>query len=52
MGIGSELEDLCAKTNVQGSVMKQGAFIHIELDEKIRKNDDALINALMQVFGS
>ena len=52
MGIESELEDLCAKTNVQGSVMNEGAFIHIELDEKIRKNDDALINALMQVFGS
>ncbi len=52
MGIGSELEDLCAKTNVQGSAMNEGAFIHIELDEKIRQNDDAFINALMQVFGS
>ncbi len=52
MGIGSELEDLCAKTNVQGSVTNEGAFIHIELDEKIRKNDDAFINALAQVFGN
>jgi hypothetical protein len=52
MGIGSELEDLCAKTNVQGSIMNEGAFIHIELDEKIRKNDDAFINALVQVFGN
>jgi hypothetical protein len=52
MGSGSELEDLCAKTNVQGSVTNEGAFIHIELDEKIRKNDDAFINALVQVFGN
>jgi hypothetical protein len=52
MGMGSELEDLCAKTNVQGSAMDEGAFIHIELDEKIRQNDDAFINALMQVFGN
>jgi hypothetical protein len=52
MGIGSELEDLCAKTNVQGSLTNEGAFIHIELDEKIRKNDDLFINALMQVFGN
>lgn len=52
MGIGSELEDLCAKTNVQSSVTTVGAFIHIELDEKIRKNDDDFINALIQVFGS
>ena len=52
MGIGSELEDLCAKTNVQSAVTKEGAFIHIELDEKIRKNDDAFVNALVQVFGN
>jgi hypothetical protein len=52
MGIGSELEDLCAKTNVQGSVTNAGAFIHIELDEKIRSNDDAFINALVQALGN
>jgi hypothetical protein len=52
LGVGSELEDLCAKTNVQGSAMTEARFIHIELDENIRRNDDALINALMQVFGT
>ena len=52
VGIGSELEDLCAKTNVQSAVTKEGAFIHIELDEKIRKNDDAFVNALVQVFSN
>lgn len=51
-GPESELEDLCAKTNVQGSVTYEGAFIHIELDEKIRKNDEALIAALIEVFGN
>jgi hypothetical protein len=52
MGIASELEDLCAKTNLQSSVTNEGAFIHIELDEKIRRNDDAFVNALVQVFGN
>ena len=52
VGIESELEDLCAKTNVQSALMKDGAFIHIELDEKIRKNDDAFVNTLVQVFSN
>ena len=52
LGVGSELEDLCAKTNVQGSVTKEAIFIHIELDENIRSHDNPLINALMQVFGT
>ena len=51
-GVESELMDLCAKTNVQGSVTKAGSFIHIELDEEIRKNDDAFIAALVEVFGN
>ena len=51
MGTGSELEDLCAKTNVQGSFTNEGAFMHIELDEKIRKDDKAFVTALVQVFG-
>ena len=51
-GDGSELEDLCAKKNVQGAVMEQGAFIHIELDEKIRQNDGAFIAALVEVFSN
>ena len=50
-GIESDLQDLCAETNAQGSVTDEGAFIHIELDEKIRKNDKAFVAALMQVFG-
>ena len=51
-GVESELMDLCAKTNVQGKVIKEGAFIHIELDENIRKHDDGLVAALVQVFGN
>ena len=50
-GAESDLEDLCAKTNIQGSTTKEGMFLHIELDETIRGNDDALIAALVQVFG-
>lgn len=50
-GIESDLQDLCAETNAQGSVTNEGAFIHIELDEMIRKNDKAFVAALMQVFG-
>jgi len=50
-GIESDLQDLCAETNAQGSVTDEGAFIHIELDEKIRKNEKAFVAALMQVFG-
>ena len=50
-GVESDLEDLCAKTNIQGSTTKEGMFLHIELDETIRGNDDALIAALVQVFG-
>jgi hypothetical protein len=51
-GVESELMELCAKTNVQGSVTKAGSFIHIELDEEIRKNDDAFIAALVEMFGN
>jgi hypothetical protein len=51
-GVESNLEDLCAKTNIQGSVTNQGAFIHIELDENIRKNDGAFIAALVEVFSN
>jgi hypothetical protein len=50
-GAESEVQDLCAKTNVQSSITKEGTFIHMELDENIRKNDDSLIAALLQVFG-
>ena len=50
-GTESELQDLCAETNAQGSVTNEGAFMHIELDEKIRKDDKAFVTALVQVFG-
>ena len=52
MGVKSDLMELCAKTNVQGSITKEGSFIHIELDEEIRKNDDAFVAALLEVFGN
>jgi len=42
---------LCGRTNGQGASSNGEIFIHIELDEKIRKNDEALIAALLQVFG-
>jgi hypothetical protein len=51
-GAESSLQELCAKTNVQGSMTHEGAFIHIELDEKLRKNDGAFIAALAEVFSN
>jgi hypothetical protein len=48
---GNSWQDLCGETNVQASGLNGGVFIHIELDEKMRKDDDALISALVQVFG-
>ncbi len=51
-GVESNLMDLCAKTNIQGLTTKAGTFIHIELDEKIRQNDEAFIAALVDVFGN
>ena len=51
-GVESNLMELCAKTNVQGSVTNQGAFIHIELDENIRDHDEGFVAALVEVFGS
>jgi hypothetical protein len=44
-------KNLCGRTNGQGASSNGEIFIHIELDEKIRKNDEALIAALLQVFG-
>jgi len=49
--MGSELQDLCAKTNIQGSAAYDGIFIHMELDESLRRHDEAVIAALVQVFG-
>jgi len=48
---GDVWQDLCGTTNAQASTMNGGMFIHIELDEDLRKGDDALIAALVQVFG-
>jgi hypothetical protein len=51
-GVESNLMELCAKTNVQGLTTKDATFIHIELDEKLRQNDEAFIAALVEVFGN
>jgi len=51
-GDGSAYEDLCAKKNAQAAVMEDGIFIHIELDEKIRQNDDAFIATLAEVLSN
>lgn len=45
-------QDLCGTTNVQASVTNGGIFVHIELDERLRRNEDALVAALVQVFGN
>lgn len=44
-------KNLCGRTNAQGASSNGGIFLHMELDEKIRKKDEALIAALIQVFG-
>ena len=43
--------DLCAEKNVQAAAMEGGAFLHHEMYEELRRHDDALIEALLQVFG-
>jgi len=48
---GDVWKELCGTKNTQASITHGGLFIHIELDEKMRQNDDALIAALTQVFG-
>jgi len=48
---GHVWQDLCGTTNAQASTTSGVVFIHIELDEKMRKKDDALVKALVQVFG-
>jgi hypothetical protein len=44
--------DLCGTKNAQASVMNGGVFIHIELDEKLRRNDDPFVAALVEAFGN
>ena len=48
---GDVWQDLCGTRNAQASATSGVVFIHIELDEKMRRKDDALIKALVQVFG-
>ena len=48
---GDVWQDLCGTKNAQGSVAQGEMFIHIEMDEQIRKHDDALVAALVEVFG-
>jgi hypothetical protein len=49
--LGDQWQELCGKTNSQGAIANGGVFLHIELDESIRKHDEELIAALLQVFG-
>jgi len=42
--------DLCGETNVQSLHMAAGVFIHIEMDETVRRDDRGLLLALAQVF--
>ncbi len=48
---GNDWKDLCGTKNLQASSMNGGMFIHIELDEELRKHDAAIVAALVQVFG-
>lgn len=48
---GDTWKDLCGTKNIQATMPSGGLFVHIELDEEIRKNDKAFVAALVQVFG-
>lgn len=47
---GKTYLDLCGTENIQSIATSGGIFIHMELDETLRKNDSALITSLKQVF--
>ena len=47
---GQSWQDLCGETNRQSQAMNEGMFVHIELDESVRKDDRALIAALEDLF--
>lgn len=47
---GDQWRDLCGATNIQGTMMTQGIFIHIELDETIRTNDKKFIEVMVSIF--
>jgi hypothetical protein len=48
---GEIWQDLCGTKNAQAALTKEIVFIHIELDEDMRKHDGPLIAALVEVFG-
>ena len=47
---GKNYQDICGTTNIQRSVTSGGIFIHLELNELLRKQDNQLINALQQAI--
>ncbi len=47
---GQNWLDLCGETNAQASAMPDGIFLHLEMDETIRGDDGALMDALNQVL--
>jgi hypothetical protein len=42
--------DLCGSTNIQAATMRQGIFLHIEVDETIRADNSEFIQALVEAF--
>jgi len=48
---GDTWKDLCGTKNFQAASPNGALFIHIELDEEVRKNDQAFVTALVQIFG-
>lgn len=47
---GNLWKDLCGTKNIQAASPNGALFIHIELDEEMRKNDQAFVAALVQIF--
>jgi hypothetical protein len=47
--VGQQWKDLCGRTNVQLSSMKQGVFIHIELVDSLRHKNKAWLNAITRL---
>ena len=48
---GGQWRDLCGSTNIQASTMSQGLFIHLELDDSVRREDKQLRAALADALG-
>jgi hypothetical protein len=47
---GNLWKDLCGTRNIQAASPGGALFIHMELDEELRKNDQAFVAALVRVF--